>query len=159
MPSNCHPTPWGQFILLQNWPEEGLHGAQGVPVAAFCLPKLCMLQQEHLNLIIFTLIIFGPPPQTHTHARTHSLLTFEAPQAVTDSRGSGWSRALGSRSVFSFVYPAPLTRLFLDFLSISCLFLFFHPHFSFFLLLLLLLFFVRPEPRLHSQTIFFFFFF
>ncbi len=127
VPRNGYPTPPGQFGFLQNWPEGGLHWALGILVCSFCLYKLCMLQQEHLHLIIFTLIIFGPassplprPLHTHTHTHTHTL-TFGAPQAATDRGGSGWSRALGSWSVFSFVLPASLTQLFLYLLFISCL--------------------------------------
>ena len=74
LPSNWPPSPQGQFCFLQNWPEGGLHWALGIRVSSFCLYKLCMLQQEHLHLIIFTLIIFAPaslPPPPHTQTNTH----------------------------------------------------------------------------------------
>lgn len=63
----------------------------------------------------------APSPHLYIHTHKHTL-TFGAPQqAATGRGGSGWSRALGSRSVFSFVVPASLTRLLLYFLLISCL--------------------------------------
>lgn len=117
MPNNRHLTPQGQISFLQNWPVGGLHWAQGIPIATFCPNKLCMLQQEHLHLIIFTLIILLPP--INTHRQTH----FNLWSSTGSNRGSGWSRALGSLSVFSFVQDSgPLTRLFLYFLFISYLF-------------------------------------
>lgn len=117
MPNNWHLTPQGQISFLQNWPVGGLHWAEGIPIATFCPNKLCMLQQEHLHLIIFTLIILLPPINTHT--QTH----FNLWSSTGSNRGSGWSRALGSLYVFSFVQDSgPLTRLFLYFLFISYLF-------------------------------------
>lgn len=147
MPGERHPTPSGRLCFSPNWPEGAWRPAPGIPLSPFCLLKLCMLQQEHLHLIIFTLIIFGPanpPPPTlpplplslslspHTHTHTHVNLR--------SSTGSNWQGRVRVKqspglSFCLFICGASVTDSIISVLPfhfLSCFFplllLFFHPN-------------------------------
>lgn len=134
-PNKRRCSPWGQFNSLLNWPQGWL-----AEPGAFLRPpgKLCiMLQQDHLHLIIFTLIIFGLASQINprplffpsTHTRTHRHFNLGS----SADRGPGWTGALGSSSLRLLVLltiPVPLARFL--FYLISCpVLLFFLPSFHF----------------------------